>query len=165
MTFLAKTRSNALAVPTARILTALAAGAIFGFGLSLSGMLDPVRVRGFLDVAGDFDPSLGFVLAGAVAVSGASYLISRRFRRPALEAAFHLPTRRDIDFPLVAGSAIFGVGWGIGGICPGPATSLLAFGLAPAFVFAAMMLFGVIIHDAAAPIPKAPPRRRADAQV
>jgi len=158
----------------ARIGAALAAGLIFGFGLSLSGMLDPARVRGFLDVAGDFDPSLGFVLAGAVVVSGAGYLISRGFSRPLVDGAFHLPTRRDIDAPLVVGSAIFGVGWGIGGICPGPAVALLALGLAPIFVFVGMMLVGVILHDAWreswtakfwAPRSNLPAKQDADAQV
>jgi uncharacterized protein len=107
---------------------ALASGVIFGFGLSLSGMLDPARVRGFLDIAGQFDPSLAFVLAGAVAVSSAGYLISRRLRHPLLDSMFHLPVKQDIDLALVAGAAIFGVGRGMSGLCPGPAIASLALG-------------------------------------
>jgi uncharacterized protein len=83
----------------ARIFVALAAGVIFGFGLSLSGMLDPARVRGFLDIAGNFDPSLAFVLAGAVTVCGAGTLISRRVRQPLLDSNFHLPVKQDVDVP------------------------------------------------------------------
>ena len=103
----------------ARTFVGLIAGAMFGFGLSLSGMLDPARVRGSLDVAGHFDPSLAFVLAGAVAVSGVGYLISRALRRPLLGGDFQLSARKAIDRPLILGAAIFGVGWGASGLCPG----------------------------------------------
>lgn len=131
----------------ARILAGLAAGVIFGFGLALSGMLDPARVRGFLDVGGHFDPSLAFVLAGAVGVSSVGYLISRRSPRPLLGGDFQLSTRKAIDRPLIFGAAMFGVGWGASGLCPGPAIAALALGLAPIFVFTAMMLAGILIHD------------------
>lgn len=130
-----------------RIATALLAGVIFGFGLVLSGMLDPARVRGFLDIAGTFDPSLGFVLAGALAVSGLGYALSRRTRRPFLDEAYHLPARRDINGKLLGGAAIFGVGWGMAGFCPGPAIASLSLGLAQAFVFTAMMLAGILLHE------------------
>lgn len=141
----------------AQIGAALGVGLIFGFGLSLSGMLDPKRVRGFLDVAGDFDPSLGFVLVGAVAVSAAGYLMSRGLRRPLFSRAFHVPTRRDVDGRLLVGSAIFGVGWGAGGLCPGPAMASLALGLIPSVVFVLAMLLGVYAHDAWA-TPRRPAR-------
>ena len=131
----------------ARIFVGLIAGAMFGFGLSLSGMLDPARVRGFLDVAGHFDPSLAFVLAGAVAVSGVGYLISRVLRRPLLGGDFQLSARKAIDRPLILGAAIFGVGWGASGLCPGPAIASLALGLVPTFVFAGTMLVGILVHD------------------
>lgn len=131
----------------ARIFVAFAAGTIFSFGLSLSGMLDPARVRGFLDIAGHFDPSLAFVLAGAVAVSSAGYLISRRLRQPLLDSNFHLPVKHDIDVALIAGAAIFGVGWGLSGLCPGPAIASLALGLVPSYVFAIMMFAGILIYD------------------
>ena len=130
-----------------RILVAIAAGAVFGFGLSLSGMLDPARVRGFLDVGGDWDPSLAFVLAGAVAVAMAGTLLSRRMRRPVLDEAFHLPANRRIDRPLILGSALFGIGWGIAGFCPGPALASLTLGLAPAFLFVACMVVGMTVYD------------------
>lgn len=133
--------------PIAESLAALVCGAIFGFGLALSGMLDPARVRGFLDLFGHFDPSLAFVLVGAVTVSAAGYVISRRMRTPMLGGAFHIPRRRIIDGPLVLGSAIFGVGWGMGGLCPGPGIAVLALGLFPAFVFAAALIAGVLLHD------------------
>jgi hypothetical protein len=135
------------ALASLRIVTALLAGVIFGFGLALSGMLDPARVRGFLDIAGAFDPSLGFVLAGALAVSGLGYALSRRIPRPLLDEAYHVPARRDIDGKLLLGAAIFGAGWGMAGFCPGPAIASLSLGLAQAFVFTLMMLAGVLLHD------------------
>jgi uncharacterized membrane protein YedE/YeeE len=130
-----------------RIVTAILAGTIFGFGLALSGMMDPTRVRGFLDVAGRFDPSLSFVLAGALAVSGLGYALSRRTRHPLLDETYHLPVRRDIDAKLLAGAAIFGIGWGMAGFCPGPAIASLPLGLAQTFVFTVMMLAGILLHE------------------
>jgi uncharacterized membrane protein YedE/YeeE len=130
-----------------RLLSALLCGVIFGFGLSLSGMLDPARVCGFLDVFGAFDPTLAFVLAGAVAVSAGGYLLSRRLGAPLLGGEFHIPARQEIDRPLILGAAIFGVGWGMGGLCPGPAIASLSLGLVPTFVFTAMMLAGILLHD------------------
>ncbi len=107
-----------------RLLVALIAGALFGFGLSLSGMVDPARVIGFLDVAsGHWDPSLAFVLGGALLVALPGVAIQRRMTRPALDAQFHLPTNTVIDRPLVLGAAIFGAGWGLAGFCPGPAVA------------------------------------------
>lgn len=110
-----------------RPVAALAAGTLFGFGLALSGMLDPVRVQGFLDVFGAWDPSLAFVLGGAVAVAMEGMASIRRMSRPLLADRFHWPVNTRIDAPLVVGSAIFGLGWGMSGICPGPAISLIAF--------------------------------------
>jgi uncharacterized membrane protein YedE/YeeE len=130
-----------------RVLSALLAGVTFGFGLSLSGMLDPARVRGFLDVAGDWDPSLMFVLAGAVAVGAIGHLLSLRLPHPAFDRTFHLPEKRTVDARLVGGSALFGIGWGMAGLCPGPAVAGLALGLPPTFVFVAAMIAGMILHD------------------
>ncbi|MBP1181038.1 YeeE/YedE family protein [Methylobacterium sp. PvR107] len=130
-----------------RILTALASGLIFGLGLALSGMLDPARVRGFLDVAGAWDPSLVFVLGGAVTVSGLGYLLSRRRARPVLASQFDWPSKRRIDAPLVAGAALFGIGWGLSGFCPGPAVAALSTGARPVLVFVAAMLAGMALHD------------------
>lgn len=131
----------------AQIAAALLCGAIFGFGLALSGMMDPARVRGFLDIFGRFDPSLAFVLAGAVAVSAAGAAVAKRLRRPVLDATFHLPSHRAIDPPLIAGAAIFGIGWGMAGLCPGPAVAGLALGKTEFFIFFAALLAGVLLHD------------------
>ena len=131
-----------------RISTSLLAGIIFGFGLSLSGMVDPARVLGFLDLAsGNWDPSLIFVLGGALAVAIPGIALQRALRRPLLEDRFHLPERKEVDRRLVIGSAIFGAGWGLAGFCPGPAIAGLSIGLAPVYLFAAAMAAGMLIHD------------------
>lgn len=130
----------------ARLLAALAAGLIFGLGLSLSGMLDPARVQGFLDVTGNWDPTLAFVLGGAVSVAGAGYALARRLPRPAFDGTFQLPTNRRVDRPLLAGAALFGIGWGLSGFCPGPAVAALSTGALPVAVFVAAMLVGMAAH-------------------
>jgi uncharacterized membrane protein YedE/YeeE len=130
-----------------RLLSALLCGTIFGFGLALSGMLDPARVRGFLDIGGAFDPSLAFVLCGAVAVSMLGIFLARALRHPAFDTSFHLPQKVGIDPPLIIGAGIFGIGWGLGGFCPGPAIASLALGLVPAMVFTAAMLIGTLAYD------------------
>jgi uncharacterized membrane protein YedE/YeeE len=132
----------------ARAAAALVCGALFGFGLSLSGMIDPARVLGFLDIAnGRWDPSLMFVLGGAVPVAFIAVMIQRKLRRPVLDAEFHLPGRNDIDRRLVLGSILFGVGWGLAGFCPGPAISALATGATPVLLFVGTMIAGMILHD------------------
>ena len=132
----------------ARVVLALAAGALFGFGLSLSGMVDPARVSGFLDVAsGHWDPSLMFVLGGAVMVAVPGVLLSRRLAKPVLAEDFSLPVKTRIDRPLITGSAIFGVGWGLAGFCPGPALSALVLGLVPVVLFVSAMIAGMLVHD------------------
>lgn len=131
-----------------RFIAALVAGGIFGFGLSLSGMVDPARVRGFLDLgSGHWDPSLMFVLGGAVAVAMVGVAVQRRMARPVLDSQFHLPARSRIDGRLIAGSAIFGAGWGLAGFCPGPALSALSLGLGPVLLFVAAMTAGMLLHD------------------
>ncbi|MGU3361990.1 DUF6691 family protein [Methylobacterium sp. M6A4_1b] len=136
-----------------RLLSALAAGLIFGLGLSLSGMLDPARVQGFLDVTGAFDgratwdATLAFVLGGAVSVAGFGYALARRLPRPVFAAAFDLPTNRRIDGPLIGGAALFGIGWGLSGLCPGPAVAALSTGVLPVSVFVAAMLVGMAVHQ------------------
>lgn len=130
-----------------RVLAALVSGLLFGFGLSLSGMLDPARVRGFLDVAGAWDPSLAFVLGGAVTVAAIGYRLSRRFDHPLLDERFHRPTKTAVDAPLLSGSAIFGIGWGLVGLCPGPAIASLSLGRLPTFLFVVAMLVGMVAHD------------------
>ncbi|MCR6498956.1 YeeE/YedE family protein [Shinella sp. CPCC 101442] len=133
--------------PILQMLAALVSSAIFGLGLALSGMLDPARVQGFLDVTGAWDPSLAFVLGGAVTVMFLGLRLIGRLKRPAFDVRFHLPENRAIDRRLVLGSALFGIGWGIGGFCPGPAVAVLSLGLVEPLVFVFFMLAGMILHD------------------
>lgn len=127
---------------------ALASGVVFGFGLALSGMLDPARVRGFLDIAGAWNPALAFVLGGAVIIAMLGVALARRMRRPLLDTAFHLPpTTAKPDRKLVVGSALFGVGWGLVGLCPGPAVASLVTGRTSVLIFVAAMLAGMVLHD------------------
>ncbi len=130
----------------AGLLAAFASGALFGAGLALSGMTDRTIVQGFLDVAGDFNPQLLFVLAGAVAVTGVAFRFVLRMPHPALSAEFRVSALTRVDRRLLAGSAIFGVGWGLVGYCPGPALVALAGGLRDALVFVPAMLAGSFAH-------------------
>ena len=129
---------------TVRALFALVAGTVFGFGLALSGMMDPARVRGFLDVFGRWDPTLAFVMAGAVAVMALAWLVQRRMARPVEDDAFDLPGTKIIDPRLLAGSALFGIGWGLAGLCPGPAIASLLNAFVPAAIFVASMVAGML---------------------
>jgi uncharacterized protein len=124
----------------------LTAGLIFGWGLALAGMTDPQKVLGFLDVTGAWDPSLLLVLGGAVAVTLIGFRIVLHRTQPLFGDRFHLPLRQSVDLPLVAGAAIFGVGWGIGGYCPGPALALLAAPGREAWIFLPAMLLGMLLH-------------------
>lgn len=130
-----------------QVLAALGCGALFGLGLSLSGMLDPARVQGFLDVFGAWDPSLMFVLGGAVVVAFAGMVGVRKMAKPVLAEDFNMPTKTRIDTPLVLGSAIFGIGWGLGGFCPGPAIAAAPMGYGTVLVFIAAMVVGMLVHD------------------
>ncbi|UBB24720.1 DUF6691 family protein [Pseudoxanthomonas beigongshangi] len=129
-----------------RWFAALLAGALFGAGLALSRMTDPNVVLGFLDVAGDFDPRLAFVLAGAVATTGVAFRLVLRRRRPLLADRFRLPLSRAIDRPLVIGALLFGIGWGLAGYCPGPALVGAAAGADSALIFIAAMLAGSAVQ-------------------
>jgi uncharacterized membrane protein YedE/YeeE len=131
-----------------RIVSAFSSGFVFAVGLGVGGMTQPTRVLGFLDIAGHWDPSLAVVMAGAVIVYGVLFRLIRRRSRPILARTFSLPTRRDVDARLVVGSAIFGLGWGLAGYCPGPAIVTLATGAAPMFVFVAAMVAGMAVVDA-----------------
>lgn len=126
----------------------LASGLLFGAGLALSGMTRPSKVMSFLDFTGDWDPSLAFVMAGAIAVHAVLYRVVRRRPSPLFQATFHVPTRRDVDPRLVAGAAIFGLGWGLGGFCPGPGIVSAASLDPSALVFVAAMLGGMLIQHA-----------------
>ena len=129
-----------------RMAAGLLSGLFFGFGLSLSGMLDPVQVRGFLDITGNWNPSLGFVLGGAVVVSALGQLIARQLNSPLFNRTFDLPKTHPIDRRLLIGSAIFGVGWGMAGLCPGPAIATLTLGLLPTAVFVVAMIAGMLVY-------------------
>jgi uncharacterized protein len=129
------------------ILASFVCGLIFGAGLLISGMNQPEKVLGFLDISGVWDATLAFVMAGAVAVSAIGFAIARRRAAPLLAAKFSWPERRDIDAPLVAGSIIFGVGWGLAGICPGPALVNLAGLSLPIVVFVAAMVIGMLGYE------------------
>ena len=127
-----------------KLLTALLAGFIFAIGLGIAGMTQPLRVISFLDIFGDWNPALAFVMIGAIAVHSLSYLIARNKKSPALDANFYIPKKNTIDSKLISGSALFGVGWGLGGFCPGPAITSLASGSAVVFTFAASMALGML---------------------
>jgi hypothetical protein len=129
---------------------ALAVGLMFGLGLCLSGMYEPAKVTGFLDLAGDWDPSLAFVMAGAIAVAFPAFWLARRRSAAWVGGAIELPTKRAIDAPLVAGSAIFGIGWGLGGVCPAPGVVDLGFFSPGAAIFVVSMAAGMLIYRAAA---------------
>ncbi|WP_430423351.1 DUF6691 family protein [Methylibium petroleiphilum] len=125
------------------IFTSLLAGLLFGLGLIVAGMTNPAKVIGFLNLAGPWDPSLAFVMAGAIAVGTVAFLVARRRAVSLLGAAMQLPATRDIDRRLVLGSLLFGVGWGLAGFCPGPGLVALGMGEFKALVFVAAMLVGM----------------------
>ena len=124
-------------------LTSLISGLLFGAGLALGGMTDPARVRGFLDLFGAWDPTLAFVMGGAVIVMAVAWRMVARMPQPWLAEAFHLPTRADLTPRLIGGAALFGVGWGIAGLCPGPGIAALVIEPMSAAVFVAAMLVGM----------------------
>lgn len=126
-----------------RLFSALVCGSLFGAGLVVSGMTQPAKVIGFLDVTGAWDPSLAFVMAGAIAVYAPVY---HRVFRPRLQLDMPSPLPTRIDARLLLGAAIFGIGWGIGGFCPGPAITSLGAGAVPALVVVGAMLAGMLLH-------------------
>ena len=128
-----------------RTLTALLAGLIFGIGLALAGMTDPANVIGFLDFAGDWNPSLLFVMGGAVIVALIGFQRILRHKRPMFDVQFHLPHSIHIDRPLIIGAAAFGIGWGLSGYCPGPAIASLSAAGWPLLVFLIASLAGAFI--------------------
>ena len=130
-----------------RGLLALASGLIFGLGLIAGGMTDPGKVKGFLDVSGAWDPSLALVMGGAIAVGLFAFTIAKRRKQSWSGDPIVLPVNRAIDARLLAGGALFGMGWGVAGFCPGPALVALGTGLPAAGIFVAAMLVGMAIHD------------------
>jgi uncharacterized membrane protein YedE/YeeE len=128
------------------VVAASACGALFGVGLAMSGMTDPRRVLGFLDLFGDFDPSLLFVLGGAVATTTLLFRFVLRRGNPLLADSFHVSNLKHIDRKLLAGAAVFGVGWGLAGYCPGPALAGLGVGSIEALWFVPAMVVGAFVH-------------------
>jgi uncharacterized protein len=125
------------------LVTQYAIGVLFGWGLIISGMTNPIKIQSFLDLAGLWDPSLIFVMGGAVLVGLAGFFLARKRNQTFFGGVFHIPSRGDISRPLVLGSFIFGAGWGIAGFCPGPAIVALGSGHLKAFVFVIAMLVGM----------------------
>lgn len=127
-------------------LLSLVSGTLFGAGLAVSGMIDPARVRAFLDVAGAWDPTLAFVMAGAILPMAIAWFVVGRRSTPLVAAQFHTPATSPIDRPLIGGAALFGIGWGLVGLCPGPAIAASAIQPLPALIFIAAMALGGAIH-------------------
>lgn len=126
---------------------ALLSGLIFGIGLIVSGMTDPAKVKGFLDIAGAWDPSLALVMGGAIGVGVFAFAAAKRRTRSFLGLPMQMPVARHIDRRLVIGSLIFGIGWGLAGICPGPALVLVGNGVVEGFQFAAAMVAGMVLFE------------------
>jgi uncharacterized membrane protein YedE/YeeE len=141
---------------------AFLAGLVFGVGLIVSGMTDPGKVIGFLDIAGNWDPSLAFVMAGAILVGFFAFTRAQGRTRTLLGGPMQLPQKRSIDARLIAGSALFGMGWGLAGFCPGPALVSFGSGQDKAAVFVAAMLIGMLLYTGAERLIHEP-RRRAKA--
>ncbi|WP_106638972.1 DUF6691 family protein [Allosphingosinicella vermicomposti] len=129
-----------------KLLPGLTAGIIFGAGLVLSDMVNPARVQAFLDVAGAWDPTLAFVMGAALLPSAIAYLVRGRIARPVFAARFFIPENRKLDSPLLIGAAMFGIGWGLVGFCPGPAIAGLVLGAWQPWLFVVAMLAGMVLH-------------------
>ncbi len=131
---------------TPRLIAPFASGLLFGLGLAVSGMINPAKVLNFLDVAGQWDPSLALVMGAALAVTGIGYRVIFTRAEPLFEPRFQVPANREIDTRLIAGAAIFGAGWGLAGFCPGPALSAASLGIAEVYVFLAAMLGAILAY-------------------
>lgn len=135
-------------------IASLVTGTIFGAGLALSDMINPGRVLGFLDLAGKWDPSLAFVMGGAILPMAIAYFIANRMGGPLLDKRFFIPENRVLDHRLMLGAVLFGVGWGLAGFCPGPAVAALVTGLWQPWLFVAAMLAGMLVHRILTPSAK-----------
>lgn len=131
------------------VFTSLLAGLLFGLGLIISGMANPVKVQGFLDLAGNWDPSLAMVMAGAIGIGGVSFMLARRRQLSLLGLPMQLPANNTITARLVLGSAAFGIGWGMAGFCPGPALVAMGAGSPKAAGFVAAMVAGMAVFELA----------------
>ena len=133
------------------LLTALIAGLLFGIGLTLGGMLDPSKVTGFLNLFGVWDPSLAFVMGGGVIVNAIGFFwVKKKAYKPMFSEGFNLPSAKSIDKPLLIGSALFGIGWGIGGLCPGPAVASMFLNTSEGIGFFAFMVAGLVLGSVVA---------------
>lgn len=132
------------------LIASLLSGLVFGLGLIVSGMASPAKVLAFLDIAGAWDPSLAFVMVGAVVTAFIGYRLVFKRQKPLTAASFQLPAKKEIDRPLLLGSAIFGIGWGLGGFCPGPALTAATLGAAGTYAFLPMMFAGMWLARALA---------------
>lgn len=128
-----------------RMLIPLVSGTIFGAGLALGGMTDPARVRGFLDLFGDWDPTLAFVMGGAVIVMAIAWVVQKRLTHPLFAESFALPGTQDLTPKLIGGAALFGIGWAIAGLCPGPSIAALVIEPVSAAIFIVAMLAGMAL--------------------
>ena len=129
-----------------KLVSAFLIGGVFGLGIAISGMINPAKVLNFFDIAGTWDPSLIFVMAGGLAVAFVGYrLVFDRRKTPVFETAFALPTKRVIDTELVGGAAVFGIGWGIAGFCPGGAIPALGLGYSATAIFVAAVIAGIVV--------------------
>jgi len=126
--------------------TSFLSGIVFALGLGISGMTRPIKIIGFLDFFGHWDPSLAFVMIGAFSVYFVAYRMSRRMPAPLFIENFSIPSRSDLDLRLIGGAAIFGAGWGLGGFCPGPALVSIASGALPVLIFVVAMALGMYLH-------------------
>src|SRR5690554_236001 len=133
-------------------LSALLSGLIFGVGVILSGMTNPAKIIGFLDVFGDWDPSLALVMGGAIAVTMPAFYLLKKRHKTLLNLSFSWSTCKDINMPLVTGSVLFGIGWGLAGLCPGPSIVALTSGMAEISIFAGAMLAGIALHKSMAKV-------------
>ena len=130
---------------TKSLFSALIMGLLFGFGLALAGMLNPAKVQGFLDITRLWDPSLAFVMVGGIAVAAIGFPLVARKSTPIFGEAFHLSNSVKLDRPLFIGAGLFGIGWGIGGLCPGPAIAVLSLAFWPVIIFVGFMGLGLVI--------------------
>ena len=130
-----------------RTVLALVSGLAFGLGLIAGGMTDPIKIKGFLDLLGRWDPSLALVMAGAIAVSLPAFALARRRRTAWSGDRMEIPSNKTIDRRLIVGGVLFGIGWGIAGFCPGPAVVAMSFGPSAAWIFGLTMLAGMVAHD------------------
>jgi uncharacterized membrane protein YedE/YeeE len=135
-------------------IAAFICGLIFGLGLVISQMSNPAKVLNFLDFAGAWDPSLGFVMGGAVAVAAIGFRLARGRKAPLLAESFHMPQKTEIDARLICGAALFGIGWGLVGFCPGPALTALSFGRPAPYLFVAAMIVGMVVFNRLAALPQ-----------